>query len=224
MKRPSYPSDLTEDEWLLVEPLLPPAQRIGHPREVNLKEILNAIFYWADNGIKWRAMPHDFPPWQTVYGYFRSWVRTGIWSAINHSLVQRERRGQGRSAEPSLIMIDSQSVKIAHKGGPERGFDGGKQVKGRKRHIVVDCIGLVHNCFVHAANRADVKTAPTVLVPVLEESPRIEKILADQSYRGSLAQSLEAAYNCVLEITGRLAKSFVVEPWRWVVERTFALA
>ena len=79
MKRRSYPSDLTEDEWLLLEPLLPPPQRIGHPREVNLKEILNAIFYWADNGIKWRAMPHDFPPWQTVYGYFRSWVRIGIW-------------------------------------------------------------------------------------------------------------------------------------------------
>ncbi len=178
MKRRSYPSDLTEDEWLLLEPLLPPPQRIGHPREVNLKEILNAIFYWADNGIKWRAMPHDFPPWQTVYGYFRSWVRTGIWSAINHSLVQRERRVQGRSADPSLIMIDSQSVKIAHQGGSERGFDGGKQVKGRKRHIAVDCLGLVHNCFVHAANRADVKTAPTVLVPVLEESARIEKILA----------------------------------------------
>ena len=116
MKRRSYPSDLTEDEWLLLEPLLPPPHRIGHPREVNLKEILNAIFYWADNGIKWRALPHDFPPWQTVYGYFRSWVRTGSWSAINRSLVKRERKAQGRSAEPSLMMIDSQSVKIAHQG------------------------------------------------------------------------------------------------------------
>jgi transposase len=117
MLRKAYPTDLNDREWLLIEPLLPTASPIGHPRQVSLREILNAIFYVLDNGIKWRAMPHDFPPWQTVYDYYRRWVRNHLWAEINQTLSQQLRKAQGRELQPSLILIDSQSVKVAAKGG-----------------------------------------------------------------------------------------------------------
>lgn len=112
-----YPSDLSDQEWQIIEPLLPPNKEIGRPPEVNLRDVLDAIFYRADNGIKWRAMPMDFPPWQTVYTYYRLWVRSGVWEQINAALVAKVRVPQGREAQPSLIISDSQSVKSAQKGG-----------------------------------------------------------------------------------------------------------
>ena len=118
MERAAYPTDLRDVEWTIVEPLVPAAHPVGHPREVDIREVLNAIFYRTDNGIKWRALPHDFPKWQTVYGYFRAWVRTGVWEKINARLVEQVRLSQGRQAEPSLGMIDSQSVRMAQKGDP----------------------------------------------------------------------------------------------------------
>lgn len=117
----SYPSDLNDAEWQIIEPLLPPDKSVGRPPEVDLREVLNAIFYRADNGIKWRAMPIDFPPWQTVYTYYRAWVRLGIWEQINAALVVKVRVQQGRQAQPSLIISDSQSVKSAQKGGMNKG-------------------------------------------------------------------------------------------------------
>jgi transposase len=119
MSRKPYPTDLKAQEWQLIEPLLPPPSAIGSPRQVDLREILNAIFYVVDNGIKWRAMPHDFPPWQTVYDYYRRWVKTGRWSKINQALATCVREAQGRDSQPSLILIDSQSVKLGEKGGPK---------------------------------------------------------------------------------------------------------
>lgn len=117
MERAAYPTDLRDVEWTIVEPLLPPVHPVGHPREVDIREeVLNAIFYRTDNGIKWRALPHDFPKWQTVYGYFRAWVKTGVWEKINAHLVEKVRLSQGRQAEPSLGMIDGQSVRMAQKG------------------------------------------------------------------------------------------------------------
>jgi transposase len=112
-----YTSDLTDAEWAKIEPLLPPEKSVGRDREVDLREVLNAIYYRADNGVKWRNLPSDFPAWQTVYSYFRSWVRLGVWEDINLALVGEVRQSVGRAAEPSLTIIDSQSVKLGQKGG-----------------------------------------------------------------------------------------------------------
>lgn len=117
MSRPSYPSDLSDEEWAVVKALLPDHKRIGSPRKVDLREILNAQFYVLDNGIKWRALPHDFPPWQTVYGYFRRWSQWGVLEQINRELTLRVRQQEGRQQQPSLVIVDSQSVKQTSKGG-----------------------------------------------------------------------------------------------------------
>lgn len=117
MSQPFYDSDLNDAEWQRIEPLLPPEKGLGNHRQVSLREVLNAIFYRADNGIKWRNLPCDFPAWQTVYGYFRLWVKLGIWEQINHALVEEVRLSEGREAQPSLAIIDSQSVKLGQKGG-----------------------------------------------------------------------------------------------------------
>jgi transposase len=117
MSQPVYDSDLTDEEWQCIEPLLPPEKVLGKDREVNLRDVLNAIFYRADNGLKWRNLPSDFPAWQTVYGYFRLWVKLGIWEQINYALVCEVRVNAGRAAQPSLAIIDSQSVKLGQKGG-----------------------------------------------------------------------------------------------------------
>jgi transposase len=117
-----YDSDLTDAEWQFIEPLLPPAKPVGKDREVDLREVVNAIFYRADNGIKWRALPCNFPAWQTVYGYYRLWVRLGVWEQLNDALVRQVRQAEGRVAEPSLVIIDSQSVKLGQKGGRNTGL------------------------------------------------------------------------------------------------------
>ncbi len=122
MSQPLYDSDLSNAEWQRIQPLLPPEKPVGKQREVNLRSVLNAIFYRADNGIKWRALPGDFPAWQTVYGYYRLWVRLGVWEQINAELVEQVRIAAGREAHPSLVIIDSQSVRIGVKGGRKRGL------------------------------------------------------------------------------------------------------
>lgn len=222
MPEPFYPSDLTDCEWQIIDFLLPLEKQRGRQRQVDFQQVVNAIFYRADNGIKWRAMPIDFPAWQTVYGYYQ-WVKKGLWESINALLVEQVRTRAGRAEQPSLGMIDSQSIKRAQRGQLEQGFDGYKKVKGRKRHVVVDVLGLMLGCFVSAANVADGKAAPAVLVPVLELYKRLEKVLADQAYKGELDSCLQAAYECVLEIAPpRQIKGFHVESLRWIVERTFA--
>jgi putative transposase len=222
MSRLPYPSDLSDDEWDLIKPLIPVHQGVGHPQEVNLREIVNAILYWVDNGIKWRAMPHDLPNWSTVYDYYRRWVKLGLWDKINDHLVKLVRLAEGRDEQPSLASIDSQSVRTSENKGAEQGVDGHKRVKGRKRHIVVDTLGMVLNCFVSAANMADIKAAVVALEPVLEAYVRLEKVLADQAYKGRLGEIIEQAYHCVLEVTTKLGESFVPAPYRWVVERTLS--
>jgi putative transposase len=222
-ERKEYTSNLTDAEWTIIEPLLPEEKLVGRDRGIDLREVLNAIYYRGDNGVKWRNLPSDFPAWQTVYGYFRSWVQLGIWESINAALVTEVRKSVGREAEPSLTVIDSQSVKLGQKGGEEIGVDGNKKVKGRKRHIAVDVLGLVLKCHVSAANCADVKMAPWVLFFVLEQYVRIEKILADKSYRGDLVEDLKMVYGVELDISNRVSTGrFEVEPLRWVVERTWA--
>jgi transposase len=229
MSQPYYDTDLTDREWQVIAPLLPAEKPVGKLREVDLREVLNAIFYRADNGVKWRALPREFPAWQTVYGYYRLWIRIGIWEQINSVLVQQVRVSEGREKEPSLTIIDSQSVKLGQRGGEEQGVDGNKKVKGRKRHIVVDVLGLVLGCYVTAANTPDVKAAPAVLVWVLEMFGRITKVLADQGYRGDLGTLIQHFFAqqqrlVEVELSQRAsdAKGFQVESKRWIVERTWS--
>ena len=139
MNRKPYPSDLNDIEWLILEPLIPPAKRGGRIRRVNMREIVNAIFYVLRSGCAWRMLPHDFPPWQTVYGYFRTWRKGGVWEAMNDALREAVRQEAGRETEPSAAIIDSRSVKTT-------------EVKGRKRHIIVDVMGLLLAVVVHKAS------------------------------------------------------------------------
>ena len=158
MNRKRYPSDLTDAQWAVLEPWIPPPRPGGRPRKTNMREVVNAIFYLTREGCSWRALPHDFPPWKTVYNYFEDWKRDGTWDRFLTILRWRVRQAAGRDPDPRVACIDSQSVKTAG-GGEEVGTDGGKKVRGRKRHIVVDTMGLLLAVVVTAANVDDARAA-----------------------------------------------------------------
>lgn len=150
-----YPSDLSEAQWESIKELVPEARRGGRPRSTNVREVTNAILYLVNTGCGWRYLPREFPPWQTVYQYYRDWILTGIWRLIHDSLVKLTRKAAGRSEQPSYVIIDSQSAKA--NSGEELGYDGFKRVRGRKRQILVDTMGLTHCVHVHAADLSDTK-------------------------------------------------------------------
>ncbi len=218
--RRSYPSDLNDAQWALIEPLLPPPQSAGRPRTTSIREVVNAILYLAKNGCGWRALPHDFPPEGTVRGYFHDWSRRGVWQSVHDALRRETRIQAGRDPEPSAAIIDSQSVKATRTAGT-RGYDAGKKINGTKRHLMVDTLGLLIVAVVHSAAIQDRDGAKRVLSQAAD-APRIKLVWADGGYAGQLVEWTRQTCGWKLEIVKRSddVSGFVVLPRRWVVERT----
>ncbi len=223
MNRKPYPTDLSDEQWQLLKPMLPPPSLVGRKREVDLREIANALFYVKRAGCAWRLVPHEFPAWQTVYYYFRKWRDAEWFVKLNDKLRTEVRTTEGRDPDPSAAIIDSQSVTTTEQGGA-KGYDAGKKVNGRKRHILVDTIGLLLIVRVLAANIQDRDGAKMLFADIKDRMPRLFLIWADGGYRGKLIAWV--ATNCLwlLEIVKRNddLKGFHVLPRRWVVERTLA--
>jgi len=225
MRTRRYPSDLTDQQWALVQPLIPAPPGGGRPVKTDLRDVVDAVLYLLRTGCQWRYLPNDFPPKSTVWRYFGAWRRDGTLARIHDALREKVRKSEGRKATPSAASIDSQSVK-ATEGGQQRGVDTHKKVNGRKRHIVVDTLGLLLAVSVTAASLDDGRAAPDALGQLPAEwFPRLLLVWADQKYHNhGLYAWMEEYAHYELEIVRRPegAKGFVLLPKRWVVERTFA--
>jgi putative transposase len=242
MERKLYSTDLSDAEWTCLAPHVPAPKPGGRPPKHTRREIVNAIFYIVRSGEPWRLLPHDLPPWQTVFHYFRLWRLDGTWERAHTALREGLRVGIGRNAEPSAAILDSQSVKTTGVGG-ERGYDGAKKLNGRKRHLLVDTQGLVLRVKVHRANLQDRAAVPLVLEDIAKVHPRIAHVWLDQGYYGAGKTWIEehlrwtvdivrhppkprgvwAPADAVIDWAAIIPRGFRgVLPRRWVVERTFS--
>jgi transposase len=215
----ALPSDLTDAEWALLMPFLPEPSHVGRPRKWPLRRIVEAILY-----LLWRMLPPCFPPVSTVRRWFYLWRDNKLWLSLNHALLLMARETTGREASPSAGVIDSQSVKTTESGGP-RGYDAGKKIKGRKRHILTDTEGNLVHAVIHTADIQDRDGAPLVLAHIIHRFPWLRYVFADGGYAGDkLRDALRRIGKWTVEIVKRsdTAKGFVVLPRRWVVERTLA--
>jgi putative transposase len=250
--RKSYPTNLTDAEWHYLKSHLPTPKRRGRPRIYGFREILDAVFYVLRSGCAWRLLPRDFPPWESVYHYFRKWSLDGTWERLNHTLRECLRTTLGRNPQPSAGIVDSQSAKTTGVGGEARGYDGGKKIRGRKRHILVDTEGFVLKVRVHSAKIPDKDGLRLLLESARSCLPRLSHLWLDAGYQGRgkewtenvLGLSVEVVHRAPRPIPEKVAqiwaaewakegrkvdwqkllprRGFEVLPRRWVVERTFA--
>jgi putative transposase len=223
MEHKRYSTDLTDEQWEIIKKYLPqPVNRGANLRKWDLRIVINAILYLVKTGCQWRMLPHNFPPWQSVYYHYRKWCINENWFLIHKSLHQETRINAGKDPEPTVAMIDSQSVKTTEL-AESRGFDGHKKIKGHKRHVAADTLGIPLVVKVTDANSSDSKTAYSLLENVFFWFFSIQLIFADGGYRGDLALWLWNKFQCKLDVVINLrGKGFQVLPKRWAVERTFS--
>jgi putative transposase len=252
MESKRYPTDLSDEEWGLLETYLPASKWRGRPRLHSPREILNAVFYLLKSGCQWRMLPREFPPWKTVFHYFRAWRLDGTWERLNRAMRRLLREKLGRDPEPSAGIVDAQSAKTTGVGGEQRGFDGGKMVRGRQRHLLVDTEGLVVEARVHSAKVPDQDGIRRLLEPAHSRLPRLSYLWVHAGYRGRGKEWVEQALGLEVEVVNRSPKptpekilrvwarewfkeghqmdlsklptrpGFENLPRRWVAERTFA--
>jgi putative transposase len=225
--RKVYKTDLTDDQWALLQPLIPPAKPGGRDRKVNIREIINTLFYQQRTGVQWDLLPHDLSPKSTAYDYYRAWIEDGTWQVMVDTLRGQVRVAAGREETPSVANIDSQSVDTTPVGGPERGRDNAKNVDGRKRNIVVDSLGLLMVVAVTAASVDDAKPARGLFTQLdSQKYPRLETVYADSKYHNHSLKAWMSEQGCQfkVEVVSRPpgTKGWIKLPKRWVVERSIA--
>jgi putative transposase len=217
-----YDTDASNAVWAIVEPHLPSAKPGGRPRSTDLRAVVNAIFYLLRSGCQWRLLPRCFPPWSTVHHYFRAWGRAGVWTRLHRTVYHRARAAAGRNACPTVVIMDGQSVKTTERGG-SRGFDGHKRVKGRKRHILVDTLGLLVASRVEAACVSDRHAGERLVYGLAPLWPEIHTIIADAGHESRrLARLLHGYAGWQLQIVKRRERAFKITGLTWIIERTLA--